>query len=369
MNVNLPLVRTIAVASVALVALSACEQVEEVIRAKSRFDSSVSASFDTGNFTNLSDGGSSRPGDVGLGTCGPTECAPFELVTEWPECACAGVCQPGYVYNLETRRCDPVDGGAGPRDTGVPLPDTGGQLDAGSPISCQVASDCPGGAFALCLAPTGTACAGENDCECFRVCDWAVPPGQSGCLAGEGCSFFGLPIAEGLCVPDQGGGVQDQACTAVFSNGNYVGDDCNGAQSFFCLDATPQDPTGSCIRLCRASNDQVCSTLGEYVCEAIPNSGGLGLCQPDSSDLGRRCPPAQCQNGFCSSDLGGLCSVACSGVNSTCPPGAVCVNGTNDGDLCAIECTPGPAGNAACAQIEPGTTCFSLGTFGVCVVP
>ena len=316
----------------------------------------------------------------------PNSCAQFEVLTAFPDCLCTGVCEAGYIYNGATNMCDPfnaadggVDGGGngGNDGGGNGGPDGGETADAGGGNGvCSQNSDCPGGppgTSGLCIdVMTGELCSGGN-CQCFLSCDWSVPTSQSGCPTGAGCSYIGVAAAEGLCLVDSGGGTQAQACLATLdANGNITGDDCNGTQSYFCVGVDRTTGMGTCSRLCRSTNDQVCSTLGNYICEAVPSTVDLGFCVgpvPNFTDLGLTCPPAVCQSGLCSGDLGGICSASCGGLNQ-CPTGSACVTAVNDGSICAVECTPGGPGNTACQAINGDLVCVDLGMgFGICARP
>lgn len=255
----------------------------------------------------------------------------------------------------------PVDTGVNnPVDTGVNNPpDTGVMPDAGPPPmgECAASAECAAQTNGICVNNTdGVECTAANpDCICVYQCDSNVNVGASTCEVGQGCTGVGPigNVADGICVPETGGGQQNEACLAQFdpATGQRIADNCETSWDFLCL-ANAQQPNGVCIRLCDPTRNDVCTALGNYECQEVdPAQPTFGACfEPAQTftDIGGGCAaPGDCQGNLCSADLGNLCSSDCGGLAS-CPTDSICVGLQTGGTVCAFECVPGAAGDAAC---------------------
>lgn len=224
----------------------------------------------------------------------------------------------------------------------------------------------------FCLRISGTSlvqCTGENDCQCFQGCDPLVNVEASGCpRPAEACGLAGaMSPTPGVCIPDTGGGTQGQACTAQFNGqhpfDNYVGDNCNGAQNYLCHGADPLQPTGTCARICSTANQALCTSLDANT-QCIPFAPGetTGVCARPITDVGVDCTMAgMCQGAECSAALGGQCSQRCGGSGVCGQSGTLCVFGQGISPICALECTFGPAGDTACANVNANLICEDIG--------
>lgn len=273
---------------------------------------------------------------------------------------------------------NPFDSGIHP-DGSVPPQDGGVNPDAAMPPACAVDTDCtdPNLAMPKCLGlnADGTSfiqCPGNGQpCECFGGCDPWVGVAQSGCQGGEACGRAGQesPVP-GICLPDQGGGTQGQACTAQFVGMDYDGDSCNGGQNYLCHGADSLTPTGTCARLCDVNNPALCTSLDPNTqCFPPAPTETIGACLVPVNDLGTACAgAAECQGGLCSPELGGQCSTAC-GLTFSCPsPNGTCVSIPGQlAPLCARTCTPGAAGDTTCSGVNANLVCEDIGGIGICL--
>jgi hypothetical protein len=239
---------------------------------------------------------------------------------------------------------------------------TTGSGGAGGAMGCQAPSDCPG-----------------EDTNCrSRTCD-AGECGETFAPAGATCAINDGVMCDGMgqcveCVEEDdctsgvcnAGTCEDASCMDSVQNGDESDVDCGGATCAGCQNGEMCNDASDCLSgVCDGTQTpNVCIACTMHSDCAMDEYCDGDICQP-LKPLGDPCGgPYECDSGFCPTDDGVCCDVACDGgcesctiagnqtADGTCGPTLACIDA--DG-CCPAACDETNDDDCAILDLDVGT--------------